>query len=841
MPAIRDASDGGKVQVHLLDVGPEEYGDAILCEFGKETILIDGAHTGDNKDQGTHTGLHDQIAALLGQAKPCRVSLLIVTHAHEDHIGCLPALVKEGFRAEWALVADPDIGWGRSVDDAFVPTNQDVTPARMLAAGLREEPRSDRTDDASLAEFLDAAATLEQRYREMLDTLSSDGKVIHYGQDKLAALLKRFTSVKLEILGPGPDQLAACADKLANSAKDTRGIVSDALARDAEASPVAMYRSLVNAVDATDARPGDAVNMTSIVTRFTVNGRTFVFGGDMEFAKPRPALQPIVDGVQKLRAQIAEGAPYDFYKLSHHGSDNGFNEAILAELKSTRYIGICAGEKSKKHPNPDTLQLLADNKAKLTWARTDRNGPTTFTYTKSSVRVDPENQPLNITTPNSSKDEALLAAPLPPPLEEAPIEAGGESDVVVVSARIPHKRTRVTLTIDVDPGDVRQDTPGVLQPRKRVQAAGAGTAESVATSPPLQISRPVKDLLIVTNAEALAENIGTSEAATLLKTLRDSGATVLDSVTRGLDATAAARLVRTTLQRSQSKGVVLLGGHDVIPALRLDVLPPSVRRLLPVTADDADNFIVWNDEVYGDLDGDGTPEVPVSRIPDGRSSTLVRAAFAAVPVGTAGRSGIRNIARPFAEPIYKTLSGTRAQLISATSVFNKPTFALDTEHVYIMLHGDFADSRRFWGEQVTLEAMNISNLPTTSGATVFTGCCWGGLTVNPPAGRWTPGQTVGMKTPDDSIALAFLARGARAFIGCTGSHYSPTVSPYQYFGGPMHEAFWKQTLAGKAPAEALFNAKIEYVKGMPHGQTSVPLRAIEFKILRQYTCLGLGW
>ena len=113
--------------------------------------------------------------------------------------------------------------------------------------------------------------------------------------------------------------------------------------------------------------------------------------------------------------------------------------------------------------------------------------------------------------------------------------------------------------------------------------------------------------------------------------------------------------------------------------------------------------------------------------------------------------------------------------------------------------------------------------------------------MNPPAGRFTPGQSLGIKTDDESIALAFLTRGARAFIGCTGSHYSPTVKPYGYFGGPMHEAFWRQTYAGKAPAEALFNAKIEYLKGLPHGQTSVPLRAIEFKILRQYTCLGLGW
>jgi hypothetical protein len=57
----------------------------------------------------------------------------------------------------------------------------------------------------------------------------------------------------------------------------------------------------------------------------------------------------------------------------------------------------------------------------------------------------------------------------------------------------------------------------------------------------------------------------------------------------------------------------------------------------------------------------------------------------------------------------------------------------------------------------------------------------------------------------------------------------------------MHSAFWRHYLDGKAPARALFDAKIEYVGGMPHKQSGVSAQAIEYKILRQYTCLGLGW
>ncbi|MDI3288205.1 hypothetical protein [Polyangium sp. 15x6] len=33
--------------ITLLDVGAEQYGDAVLCRFGGISVLIDGAHPGD--------------------------------------------------------------------------------------------------------------------------------------------------------------------------------------------------------------------------------------------------------------------------------------------------------------------------------------------------------------------------------------------------------------------------------------------------------------------------------------------------------------------------------------------------------------------------------------------------------------------------------------------------------------------------------------------------------------------------------------------------------------------------------------------------------------------------
>jgi hypothetical protein len=136
--------------------------------------------------------------------------------------------------------------------------------------------------------------------------------------------------------------------------------------------------------------------------------------------------------------------------------------------------------------------------------------------------------------------------------------------------------------------------------------------------------------------------------------------------------------------------------------------------------------------------------------------------------------------------------------------------------------------------------VNLENLPAASGPVVFAGACWGALTVDPPAVSAREGRLIASKTPESSIALAFLARGANAFVGCTGAHYSPEP-PFGYFGGPMHEAFWRAYFSGLGPAAALQEAKRSYAAKLPHGQKSVTSQAIESKILRQFTCLGLGF
>ncbi|HET8546904.1 MAG TPA: hypothetical protein VFL57_02830, partial [Bryobacteraceae bacterium] len=344
----------------------------------------------------------------------------------------------------------------------------------------------------------------------------------------------------------------------------------------------------------------------------------------------------------------------------------------------------------------------------------------------------------------------------------------------------------------------------------------------------------------VTYRPRLANNLGQLETDGFLRMIRDAGQTLYEV----RQPNNPYPEIRSQLSRPY-EGVVILGGYDVLPPQRLDVLPPSLRAQVGQTTSDADNFIVWNDEAYGDRDGDLLPELPVSRIPDAKSPKLVRAALMArLAANTDGRFGIRNVARPFANGPYGLLPGSAALLVSQPAV-PRSVGAGNARgaFVYIMLHGSDVDATRFWGEDGggVVEAMNITNLPREFAGTVFTGCCWGALTVNKLASQYRPGEPLGIRTSGSALSLSYLHAGARAFVGCTGTHYSPTVAPYDYFGGPMHAAFWQSYTQGESPARALFAAKLAYINGLPHGQTTATGQAIEFKILRQFTCLGLGW
>jgi Metallo-beta-lactamase superfamily len=405
------------MDIDLLDVGVAAYGDSILCRFDHTTVMIDGAHPGTQNGEGVHPSIPAQLGQLMGGAAPFQLDLLVVSHAHMDHIGCLPNLVaNDVIHATWALVADPDLGWG--ILPAVPP--QPDGPATSMVTRLREEPIDAAADDVSLSRLSDSVG-LQQEYRDMLDALTAAGTtVVRYGNDDTAALLAAFEPIGLSILGPTKNQLQICASAIAQGSTTIADALTPVLAADEMLSEADLYRRIVGhtpvdaGADAVDAladaagasrNVGAAINLQSMVLLSKTSGGKFLFGGDMQFAVPGVSAPGLADEVTALRAEIAKNAPFDFAKLSHHGSVNAFDDSVMQEWAGTKYFGICAGEKTVADPAPAVLTLLNGQHDSITWARTDHNGLSTFSFDADggaatvTVAKGTTNDPVPNTTP----------------------------------------------------------------------------------------------------------------------------------------------------------------------------------------------------------------------------------------------------------------------------------------------------------------------------------------------------------------------------------------------------------------------------------------------------------
>jgi hypothetical protein len=357
--------------------------------------------------------------------------------------------------------------------------------------------------------------------------------------------------------------------------------------------------------------------------------------------------------------------------------------------------------------------------------------------------------------------------------------------------------------------------------------------------------RNLPALLFVSSRSHLASKFGV-EANKLISLIESAGQAFLDLGSATQNVSSQVQLVRVELKKRRYVGVVIVGGYDVVMPDRLCVLDQATKLELDKKIEgrgDSDGFIVWNDDCYGDIDGDGLPEIPVSRVVDGNDlNTILQQLCCELPSSPL-RSCVRNRERPFAIDIFHAASKNGNMFVSEPTT--PKSFRRSIEgSMYFMLHGRDTDSSVFWGEDDdgVLEAVNISNLPADmTGQVLFLGCCWGGLIALPRASKYYQGVIFESKTKDNSVAVASLARGANSVVGCTGTHYSPTIPPYNYFGGPMHTEFYNSLQRGLAPAQAVFEAKKKYAMSLPHGQYSIIAKAVELKLCREFTCLGLGW
>jgi beta-lactamase superfamily II metal-dependent hydrolase len=443
--------------VHLLDVGRKQYGDAVLCRFGAVSVFIDGAHRGNYEDDGTHPSLPKQLRYLLGQTGPTStVDLLVCTHLHDDHIGCLPELVKfDKLRARYALVIDPIFRWGEdSADTAAVAS----PAARALVEALSEEPRED-IDEESFTELMADSESLYERYTRMLTTLEQRGtKVFRYGTDSIEPLQAylQSKSVGLEVLGPRESDLPICARYIQQWQSDMLDRVESGLNADSLTDPLNIYREVVSQLQAADAprSSGSFINLESLVLLFRYRQKNFLMTGDMQMADAETDDPDLREGRRVLLSKIEDRAPYEFVKLAHHGSWNGFSEEVLSNLGNTTLLGLCTGSESGHHPAPKVMQLLKSHIDELTWVRTDRNGQVKMDFAGNEPNIQLSRGELNdYSAPGGSPhDEAQVPDVADEPLVVTTSAAtaslnGSEQSI---SLTLPKRARRITISIELN-------------------------------------------------------------------------------------------------------------------------------------------------------------------------------------------------------------------------------------------------------------------------------------------------------------------------------------------------------------------------------------------------------
>ncbi len=229
-----------------------------------------------------------------------------------------------------------------------------------------------------------------------------------------------------------------------------------------------------------------------------------------------------------------------------------------------------------------------------------------------------------------------------------------------------------------------------------------------------------------------------------------------------------------------------------------DIVPPGV---LPNPAQDGDPLIT--DDIYGDTDHDALTviDIPVARIPDGDSLDLLTTQLSSSEAPEEGNFTVANSKRPHADVAASQVFGSDRVLLWSlpTRNTNVDPALVNVRHSYLVLHGSPEIASAWWGEEPSYPVAFTVDEADSQGV-VLSAACYGAMTY--------------LHTPEDSVALAFLANGSRAFVGSTVMTYAYTraadpMDLIRWTGGRFEYTFLNSLAAGQAPLEAFMSAKQE--------------------------------
>ncbi|MEA1913262.1 MAG: hypothetical protein U9N06_05460 [candidate division WOR-3 bacterium] len=217
--------------------------------------------------------------------------------------------------------------------------------------------------------------------------------------------------------------------------------------------------------------------------------------------------------------------------------------------------------------------------------------------------------------------------------------------------------------------------------------------------------------------------------------------------------------------------------------------------------------IIWTDNFYASTDDDPLlPERPIGRLPDGGDLDFLIEKIHSIhyPENDEIR---RDETFGLSAAVWVESSRNVYRVISKRKLLASPpesthSIGIDgrTDMFYFNLHG--SDKTNKWYGQGNGKypiALAPENIPELGKAIVFTEACYGAYTIQ--------------KSISDSIALTFLKRGVRYFVGSTTIAYGPPVPPPTE-ADLIGALFFKEIVKGEKVGNALLNAKVKFFKEM---------------------------